>query len=1116
MTTIKSRQNTILFASFFALFFLSISGAHAQGRFLSNSNMNNDNDWHNADNWTLISGIDPNADGIPGVGDTAELNTGHTCIVTSNVSCEQFIQRCGTTAGTVRTSFTVNAGVDFTVADRFLVQVFGNRPKADIFLNGNVTSDRITILYDETGADIDFVIGSTGLCTTTDVTESSQFRVTKSASKCSFINNGTFVSSGSFIFETRGGQSFTFRNNGTMNCNNQFILRTRSTNSRLTFENNGSIDIKQNFLLDARNGAIGANNRMDMRFTGSSVTCQGNFSLDNDGGSVLNNASTVSTMIMNGTGNQFVLGNNNIAYHHLILRGLGVKTLNGAIPEGNLHGDLTIEQNVVLNQNSFEINIDGNTDLNLGAGWVVDADVTCNGNMTIAGSYTSNGSNLEIGGDWNLTGTYTYTNNDNVTFNGTTAQSINGVTEWYEITIDNASGVTANNNQDITGILDIDNGAFNANGNTITLISDANGTAQMDDIGTGSYAGNITVQRRLVTNNQGWRELSMPIDGVSLSTWQSQGVIFSGFPGSSFPSFSFINAFSYSEANANGDKNNGWIAAQSIAETPDHTSGYRIYTDAATYNLAEVGAPNTGDISIPLQNDNEGASDQYGWNFIGNPYCATIDWDLMDAGNKNGIDNAYWIFVSNGLVTPQYGIYIGGSGTGTNGVDGEIAHHQAFWVHCDGAFSGANPSITFQEKDKNVSVDNIVLKAGTNPNPPMAVRLKNSAGLMYDELLIASHQGANSGYVYGEDFSKLYTDESYWPNTIKFATIDTASNNHMVLSTIGTDETDILLNTGIGSNVHGQTITMEFDNLENLHASRCIVLEDLHLGTSEVVSNGMTHTFVADTSAEDVRFVLHISSEVKAEMLNASCFSTSNGSLEVLNLEASSYLTVMDSLGNTVATSGPTSNHYINTLSMGTYHYEIGAYGCGTGTYTEEFTISAPDEITADFSLDSSVINIGAGEVLTIHNLSSGANAYDWNMGDGTIYTNTFEPQHQYSTPGNYQVVLTATNGLSGQCTESMTHDVEVVDAISVGIEEQENVVSHYSTQDQFILESNDIDWSTSTVQVLDLQGKLLEAKLSSLSQNRISIDASNFAKGIFLVTITTNQGQVIALKMAK
>ena len=99
----------------------------------------------------------------------------------------------------------------------------------------------------------------------------------------------------------------------------------------------------------------------------------------------------------------------------------------------------------------------------------------------------------------------------------------------------------------------------------------------MDNIESGTISGNITIERYLdLSAKDGWREVTSPLQGSTLQDWQSDGVIFSGFTGSDYPTFGFVSAYTYSEPNANGNSINGWAPASDISNPVNANNGHRI------------------------------------------------------------------------------------------------------------------------------------------------------------------------------------------------------------------------------------------------------------------------------------------------------------------------------------------------------------------------------------------------------------------------------------------------------------------------------------------------------------------------------------------------------------
>lgn len=111
---------------------------------------------------------------------------------------------------------------------------------------------------------------------------------------------------------------------------------------------------------------------------------------------------------------------NQYTYYHLKLGGAATKS-----PDGNLDvdGDLIIESGSTLNQN---------------------------------------GNSINVAGDWNNSGTFTQ-GTQTVTFDGTSAQTIGGsaTTTFYDLTINNSTGVTLNHLENVSHTLTLTSGIIN-------------------------------------------------------------------------------------------------------------------------------------------------------------------------------------------------------------------------------------------------------------------------------------------------------------------------------------------------------------------------------------------------------------------------------------------------------------------------------------------------------------------------------------------------------------------------------------------------------------------------------------------------------------------------------
>lgn len=136
----------------------------------------------------------------------------------------------------------------------------------------------------------------------------------------------------------------------------------------------------------------------------------------------------------------------------------------------------------------------------------------------------------------------------------------------------------------------------------------------------------------------------------------------------------------------------------------------------------------------------------------------------------------------------------------------------------------------------------------------------------------------------------------------------------------------------------------------------------------------------------------------------------------------------------------PTSNNWTaiaNFPSSGRYNpVSLGIGGCGyvstgwagSSNYLNDLWTFCCASPSALFPAPTPVCD---GTTINFSNTSTGATSYSWNFGDNTSDTAT-TPSHLYSAPGNYTVVLTATNGCgSSTSTQTVTVNPNPVPVIT-------------------------------------------------------------------------------------
>ena len=334
--------------------------------------------------------------------------------------------------------------------------------------------------------------------------------------------------------------------------------------------------------------------------------------------------------------------------------------------------------------------------LNEVANWGTNTDGTgtAPSNFTTADQYFNvrNNATPTIGADWTISGT-----NTKLIVDASISLSIPSTR-----TIVIGSGTTLENN------------------GTFTLRSDANGTASIGN-SAGTITGNITVERYIPANRK-FRFLASPVVGATAAKWRNNGTNTAGIGTQITGNLGAANnfdasttnapsAFLYNEALAGSDatvgsgatSDPGWTAfANGNTEALTNGIGFRILIRGdrtisltggnATANnttLSVTGTYPANSVSIATTKTTNNTNS--GFNLVGNPYPATIDWNTVTKGAD--ISGTYTTF------NPSANSYVEWNGT-TGDATRYIASSQAFFVQQTGAIGG----ITIAEANKVANV----------------------------------------------------------------------------------------------------------------------------------------------------------------------------------------------------------------------------------------------------------------------------------------------------------------------------------------------------------------------------------------------------------------------------
>jgi hypothetical protein len=195
-----------------------------------------------------------------------------------------------------------------------------------------------------------------------------------------------------------------------------------------------------------------------------------------------------------------------------------------------------------------------------------------------------------------------------------------------------------------------------------------------------------------ITGNEGWRMLASPVEGATLDSLLGN-IRTQGFPGASVTADS-SNVFLW-----NGTTQQ-WDSPASIDQPLANGQGVMVYVFAdddnngtpetfpkqLSTNLPQHSGETTANLAFSASGSN--------WNFVGNPYAESIDWNAPVGWTKKGISNSFYVWSDS--AGGGQGAYLTWNGIAGTLPDGKIAPWQGFWVQT----TNENPELVFTDSVK--------------------------------------------------------------------------------------------------------------------------------------------------------------------------------------------------------------------------------------------------------------------------------------------------------------------------------------------------------------------------------------------------------------------------------
>lgn len=264
--------------------------------------------------------------------------------------------------------------------------------------------------------------------------------------------------------------------------------------------------------------------------------------------------------------------------------------------------------------------------------------------------------------------------------------------------------------------------------------------------------------------------------------------------------------------------------------------GWMTWIETSTDQTFHFEGPiHTGTIGADNNLERSAAGD-YGYNFVGNPFPAGIDWDASSGWTKTNLNNAIYIFNDG-----HWSTYI--NGAATNQGSRYIAMNQGFFVQvADGM--GSYPEYGTLIMDNQVCVtDDVSYLKNSNPTENTnLIRLQLSMYDYYDEAVIRFNENATEYFDGDFDAHKMFSYSDNKP--LIWSTV----NDGMSINTLPFEVSEIPIDV---SGINNINMTINATDIQDVDI---VYLKDNLTGTITDLSQ-TDYTFKYDEDITD-RFIL--------------------------------------------------------------------------------------------------------------------------------------------------------------------------------------------------------------------------------------------------------------------
>ncbi|MDX9747277.1 MAG: right-handed parallel beta-helix repeat-containing protein [Paludibacter sp.] len=425
-----------------------------------------------------------------------------------------------------------------------------------------------------------------------------------------------------------------------------------------------------------------------------------------------------------------------------------------------------------------------------------------------------------------------------------------------------------------------------------TIYSSASGTGTFKNSGVLTVNGGTSKVQQYLTN-QSWY-LTSPVQGTVTPT-------------------NLTRIQGYNEGIGTGSD---WSES---GTTMTAKKGYIVNVNAAPNIVEFTGTINSGDISIPLTRYASSNVNKYGFNLIGNPYTAYLDWEAVALANASKMPTSTMWYRTRVSGSWSFSTVNGSGEASPNNVSSLIPPMQAFWVRAS-IVGNSNMELTTNMVHHDTNTNNKLKAPAALKSERTKVRLQVSNGTNQDELL-------------------LYTDEKA-SNVFDWYDSPKMSNENPLIPEIYTTEgAEILAINGLNTLPLNQEIGVAFvpgsassftltaNEISNLPNDVKVILKDnVTLAETDLTDGINVYTFSNETTSGN-RFSLIFRTSggttqvVRPTEPTAQILVNAQNEIEIRAIEGSNY-TIYNTTGQQIAT-GQISKNSLQTHRVGAGFYLV-------------------------------------------------------------------------------------------------------------------------------------------------------------------------------------------------